>query len=290
VSTPLIRPASSDFDPKAVPIRNAATVMLVRDDDGGEGIGGIGGIEVFMLRRTLKAAFASGMYVFPGGRLDDVDGGAEMEAVCDGLGDEQASSILQIPTGGLAYWVAAIRECFEEAGVLLARSVDTGGVVRFDDPEVAARFAAARANIYDSSLNLVQLCETEGLRLITDTIHYTAHWVTPIGEQRRFDTRFFLARAPQAQEPLHDDGETIASLWTSPADALAREAAGELVMLPPTIACLRFLADHSTADGALAAAATIGTPPKILPKVVFATNARPMQLLMPGDPGYDQAE
>ncbi|MEO6122497.1 MAG: NUDIX hydrolase [Ilumatobacteraceae bacterium] len=283
MSTPLIRPASEDFDPKAVPIRNAATVMLVRDAE-------VGGIEVFMLRRTLKAVFASGMYVFPGGRLDDVDGGAEMEAVCDGLSDEHASAVLQIPSGGLAYWVAAIRECFEEAGVLLARSTDTGEVVRFDDPDVIARFATARANIYDSSLNLVQLCETEGLHLVTDAIHYTAHWVTPIGEQRRFDTRFFLARAPQAQEPLHDDGETIASLWTNPADALARERAGELVMLPPTIASLQFLAEHDTADAALAAAAVIGTPPKILPKVVFPTNGGPMKLLMPGDPGYDDAE
>ena len=287
VSEPLIQPASADFDPKAVPIRNAATVMLVRDADP---VGGVAGIEVFMLRRTLKAAFASGMYVFPGGRLDGVDSATEMEAVCDGLSDEQASAMLQIPSGGLAYWVAAIRECFEEAGVLLARSVDSGEVVRFDDPEVEARFAAARSNIYDSSLNLVQLCETEGLRLTTDAIHYTAHWVTPIGEQRRFDTRFFLARAPQAQEPLHDDGETIASLWTSPADALARERAGELVMLPPTVASLRFLAEHDTADAALAAAAAIGTPPKILPKVVFPPDGGPMQLLLPGDPGYDDAE
>lgn len=284
MSNPLIEAPSGEFDPKAVPIRNAATVMLVRDSATGDGL------EVFMLRRTLSAVFASGMYVFPGGRLDDIDSGVEMEVVCDGLGDARASELLKVPAGGLAYWVAAIRECFEEAGVLLARSIDTGEVVRFDDPKVAARFAAARAGIYDSSLNLVQLCEAEGLRLTTDAIHYTAHWVTPIGERRRFDTRFFLARAPQAQEPLHDDGETIASLWTSPADALAREQSGELLMLPPTISCLQFLAEYATADAALAAAAAIGAPPKIVPKVVFPADGHPIQMLMPGDPGYDEAE
>ena len=271
--------AASVFDPVLVPIRPAATVMLVRDGDAG--------VEVFMLRRTLQAVFAGGMYVFPGGRLDDADGADAMEAVCDGLGDHRASELLQIPSGGLAYWVAAIRECFEEAGVLLARSVTTGDVVRFDDPDVAERFNTARHAIHDSSLGLVELCEREALRLTTDEIFYTAHWITPMGEKRRFDTRFFLARAPQAQEPLHDDGETIASLWVHPTEALARERAGELLMLPPTIACLQFLEPHATADAALAAAATIGVPPRILPKIVPSAHGVPMQLLMPGDAGYD---
>jgi 8-oxo-dGTP pyrophosphatase MutT (NUDIX family) len=281
--------AEAPFDPRSVPVRNAATVMLVRDADDG------GGLEVFMLRRTLQAAFASGMYVFPGGRLDDVDSAVEMEAVCDGLTDARASELLQISHGGLAYWVAAIRECFEEAGVLLARSVDTGEVVRFDDPAIVERFAAARAAVYAGSLDLVALCESERLRLVTDAIHYTAHWITPVGESRRFDTRFFLARAPQAQEPLHDDGETIASLWVRPADALRRERERELLMLPPTMSCLRFLADHSSADAAVAAAAAIGTPPRILPKIVRsaaggAAAGQPIEILLPGEPGYDEAD
>ncbi|NDF84659.1 MAG: hypothetical protein EB144_06255, partial [Actinobacteria bacterium] len=94
-------------------LRPAATVMLIRDV--------ADGFEVFMLQRTHSAAFAGGMYVFPGGRVDATDGAEALEPYCDGLNDHEASAILQIPNSGLAYWVAAIRECFEEAGVLLAR-------------------------------------------------------------------------------------------------------------------------------------------------------------------------
>jgi 8-oxo-dGTP pyrophosphatase MutT (NUDIX family) len=270
------------IDRASVPIKPAATVMLVRDTDAGDGI------EVFMLRRTLQAAFAGGMYVFPGGRLDEVDGGPAMEAMCDGLTDARASELLQIEHGGLAYWVAAIRECFEEAGVLLARRADTGHEVRFDEPAVEERFNAARHQVHDGTLDLIELCSTEGLRLMTDSIHYTAHWVTPLGESRRFDTRFFVARAPAAQEPLHDDGETIASLWVRPTDALERERVGELMMLPPTIACLRFLESHATADAALAAAASIGVPPRILPKIRFAEPGSRIEVVLPGETGYDQ--
>ena len=106
--------AKTDFDPLSVPVRPAATVMLVRDHS-------TNGLEVFMLQRTLQAVFAKGMYVFPGGRVDAVDNGHDLESVCDGLSDVEASALLGMPTGGLGFWVAAIRECFEEAGVLLAR-------------------------------------------------------------------------------------------------------------------------------------------------------------------------
>ena len=104
------------IDPADVPIRPAATVMLVRDAADGES-----GIEVFMLRRTTNATFGAGMYVFPGGRVDGVDGADEIAPFCEGLDDATASDKLGIDHGGLAYWVAAVRECFEEAGVLFAK-------------------------------------------------------------------------------------------------------------------------------------------------------------------------
>lgn len=150
------------------------------------------GFEVFMLQRTLSAAFAGGMYVFPGGKVDATDGAEALEPYCDGLNDVEASAILQIPTGGLAYWVAAIRECFEEAGVLLARDTKTNRTVAFDDIVTQKRFAKARSAVHDSSMNIIELCQHEELRLVTGSIHYVSHWITPVGEARRFDTRFLL--------------------------------------------------------------------------------------------------
>lgn len=263
-----------------VPVNPAATVMLVRDADHG--------LEVFMVRRTLNAAFAGGMYVFPGGRVGDADHAAELEPYCDGLDDTEASARLGIDAGGLAYWVAAIRECFEEAGVLLARPTDAPSLdaVRFDDPEVAARFELARAAVDSGERGLVDVCDAEHLLLTTDRIHYVSHWITPRGEARRFDTRFFVARAPQAQEPLHDDSETIASLWVRPIDALDRFRAGELGMFPPTIRNLEFLESHGSADEALAAASRVTAPPAILPKLRIDDEGQVVGIVFPEDPGY----
>ena len=267
------------FDPTTVPVKPAATVLLVRDADAG-------GVEVFMLRRTFNAAFASGMFVFPGGKVDDVDGVDEIAELCDGLTDAHASSLLGIANGGLAYWVACIRECFEEAGVLLARHESSGDVVRFDDEETAKRFEAERENIHDGSVALLDLCKREGLRLTTDDIHYVSHWITPMGEKRRFDTRFFIARAPQAQEPLHDDGETIESFWISPQEAIERAHEKDLMLMPPTKANIEFLLPFKTVDEVLAAAAQVGTPQTILPKLKIDSDGRVLGIAMPGDPDY----
>ena len=269
------------FDPAAVPIRAAATVMLVRDHP-------INGLEVFMLQRTLAAVFAKGMYVFPGGRVDANDNEDQLEAICDGLDDEEASALLGIPNGGLSYWVAAIRECFEEAGVLLARPTNSNELVRFDiDSVLQNRFNVARHAIHNSNMSLVELCATENLRLVTNNIHYVSHWITPLGEPRRFDTRFFIARAPEAQEPLHDDNETIASLWVSPIEALERHARGDLAMISPTTSNLQFLAPHGTTTDALNAAKKIGTPTAILPKLKTDAEGKVIGITMPGDADYN---
>ena len=270
---------NADFDPVMVPIRPAATVMLLRDHP-------LNGVEVFMLQRTLNAAFAKGMYVFPGGRVDANDAESTLEAHCDGMTDEEASALLGIPHGGLSYWVAVIRECFEEAGVLLARHETTGDVVRFDDDETAQRFEVERENIHDGSVALLDLCKREGLRLTTDDIHYVSHWITPMGEKRRFDTRFFIARAPQAQEPLHDDGETIESFWISPQEAIERAHEKDLMLMPPTKANIEFLLPFTSADEVLEAAAQVGMPQTILPKLKIDSDGRVVGIAMPGDPEY----
>jgi 8-oxo-dGTP pyrophosphatase MutT (NUDIX family) len=268
---------SEPLDADAVPLSPAATVMLVRD--------GADGLEVFMLRRALGASFAGG-YVFPGGRVDVADHAAELEAICDDLDDRQASAQLGLDRGGLAYWVAAIRECFEEAGVLLARPVDSDDAIRFDDPSTEQRFDDARRAVHSGDRSLVDLCAGEGLRLLTGLVEYVSHWITPIGEPKRFDTRFFLALAPAAQVPLHDDSETIASLWVTPRDALARGAAGELHLFPPTIRNLEFLDQHASAVSALAAGAAIESPPAIMPRLRYDDDGRFLGIVLPDDADY----
>ena len=252
--------------------------MLVRDGDDG--------MEVFMLRRNLNSDFVGGAYVFPGGAVDEADRHADLEAVCEGRSDDQASALLDVASGGLAYWVAAVRECFEEAGVLLALTED-GSVVAFADEAVAGRFEGHRRTVNSGEQRLVELCRLEHLRLAAGDIQYFSHWITPLGPPRRYDTRFFVAAAPPEQVPLHDDYETIAHLWVRPQDALARAKAGELEMILPTIKNLEAISRFSRSADLLDAARAIGEVPTILPRVV--NDSEGVRILLPGDPGYADA-
>lgn len=268
-----VSPPPSDLaaTPDAVPAVPAATVMLARDTEAG--------IEVFVLRRTARAVFAPDMYVFPGGKVDPADSAADLDVYVEGLTDAAASAALGIDRGGLAYWVAAVRECFEEASVLLARRRD-GTPADVPDED--------RKAVHDQELSMVELCRRHDLVLDLSEIRYTAHWVTPVGEgTRRFDTRFFLAAAPHDQEGRHDDIETVHSRWVHPAQALAESEAGELALMPPTRASLRFLAAHATVDEALAAADAAGPPPRIQPKIRWGDDDKPRGVSLPGDHDYD---
>lgn len=239
-----------------------------------------------MLRRNLNSDFVGGAYVFPGGAVDPADRETEaVEPLCSGRTDAEASELLTVPSGGLAYWVAAVRECFEEAGVLLAYDRD-GSVLSLADPATASRFEEHRAGVYAGTTRLVDLCAAEGLTLAADRIHYFSHWITPVGPPRRYDTRFFVAQAPPEQVPLEDKRETIASLWVNPAEALARQERGELEMIFPTIRNLEAIARFNTTADLLAAAAAIESVPAILPRVV--ADGQGVRIVLPGDPLYDQ--
>ena len=268
-------------DAPAIAIRDAATVMLVRDGDDGR-------LEVFMLRRNLNSDFVGGAYVFPGGAVDPADRHADLEPLCEGRSDADASTALGLdpPSGGLAYWVAAVRESFEEAGVLLAYDAD-GRIVDFREPAVAERFDRHRAAVDGGERRLVEICADEGLRLAVDGMHYFAHWITPLGPPRRYDTRFFVAAAPVGQTPLHDDRETIANCWIAPSEALSRHLDGEFDLILPTIRNLEAIARFDTAAEVLAAASALDVVPAVLPRVVDDGDG--IRILLPGDPGYDQA-
>jgi 8-oxo-dGTP pyrophosphatase MutT (NUDIX family) len=252
--------------------------MLVRD--------GHDGLYVFMLRRNLNSEFVGGAYVFPGGAVDDADRHSDLEAVCEGRSDAQASEALGIERGGLAFWVAAIRECFEEAGVLLAYD-SRGEVVGLRDAAVASRFARHREAVDLGSRRLVDVCAEERLRLAVDHMHYFSHWITPEGAPRRYDTRFFVCAAPPGQTPLHDNRETIANCWVRPAEALERHRRGDFDLIFPTIKSLEAIARFERSTDLLAAAAAAGEVPSIQPRI--SADGHGVRILLPGDAGYDDA-
>jgi 8-oxo-dGTP pyrophosphatase MutT (NUDIX family) len=264
--------------------RDAATVMLVRDGARRDDIESR--IEVFMLQRHRDSVFLGGAYVFPGGAVDEHDRHADLEGVCAGRTDAVASALLGLdpPTGGLAFWVAGIREAFEEAGVLLAYGPD-GAIVDWSDPSVAARFAEHRKAVDAGERRLVDVCRDEGLSLAADAVHYFSHWITPVGPPRRFDTRFFVARAPEGHTYVHDERETIDHAWVRPAEAIARQARGEVDIILPTLRTLQTIGRFATTDELLTAAAAAGDIPTMLPRVV--QDADGTRILLPGDEGYD---
>ena len=244
-----------------VEVQPAATVMLVRD----AGAHGGGPLEVLMLRRHPESVFAADAWVFPGGRVDAGDAGPA--PIGAGPSDAEANAALRLPSGGLAYWVAAARECFEEAGILLARHPDTGAWLDTSSELAATRFARLRRDVHSGAATLGAVLEAEGLVLDLSGVHYVSHWITPPGRTaRRFDTRFFVAVAPPAQVASHDAAETVESLWTTPADALARSAGGEIHMVIPTIANLEALTRFSSTAELVAAARAIGSVPVAAPR------------------------
>ncbi len=271
-----------------VTVRDAATVMLIRDS---HDEAGLAAIEVCMLRRNLASEFVAGAYVFPGGSVDPEDRGPEAEALCRGRTDAEASAILGVESGGLAFWVAALRECFEEAGVLVAQRHEDdergGGVLDTSDPAVARRFEAHRKAVNDQMRPLLDVCREEGLVLAADTVHFVSHWITPELAPKRFDTRFFVTAAPPGQVAHHDEGETIASIWVRPDDALARHAAGEIELLPPTIANLGSIASFRSTREVMEWASAVTDVPTILPIVLIEDGQ--LLVLRPGDDGYQEA-
>ncbi|MSO90102.1 MAG: NUDIX hydrolase [Acetobacteraceae bacterium] len=207
---------------EAIP-RPAATVLLLRD--------GPGGLEVFMVVRHDAIAFAGGALVFPGGRVDDAD--------------HEFSSIG-------AFHVAAIRETFEECGVLLARPHGGANLVPAD--RAFAIEAKWRATLCAAEIDFATILAAEKLSLAADLLIPFAHWITPRTQRKRFDTHFFMTQAPSDQLAAHDGSESVDSLWITPTAALAGQATGEYKLVFPTFLNLKKLSRYPSAVTALAAA------------------------------------
>ena len=261
---------SDDFDPNAVPIRPASTVMIVDDRPD---------LSVLMIRRNSRMIFAGGMWVFPGGAVDPGEAD-EFEAHCDGLNDAKASERLGLETGGLAFWVAAIRENFEEAGLLL-------GTYRHGGHVDLGSIASDRAALNAGSLSFLDLVQRHDLRLHANDIHYIAHWVTPLGSPRRFSARFFVSRPPVNQQVALDGSESVDWAWVNPSEMLERHSRGELTMMTPTVRMLQSLAKFPNARSALDAARANPSDEQV--RVVYNENGS-YHIVVPGEEGYETAD
>jgi 8-oxo-dGTP pyrophosphatase MutT (NUDIX family) len=221
-----------------VAVRDAATVVLVRDRPH---------LEVLMLQRTPHAVFSPGASVFPGGAVDDDDRAPAVAALVTGGDDPAVSDEMSLSRGGLGVKVAAARECFEEAGLLLARSAATGAAVDLTEAARRARLADLRHALNGGRVAWADVLAAEHAVLDVRDLHLFAHWRTPVGAPRRYDTWFFVARAPDGDDGIHDDNELVASAWMSPADALGEHRAGGIDLIFPTMRTLTILSRFGTA-------------------------------------------
>ena len=254
----------------------AATVLLVRDCDDE--------LEVLMVKRSKRPPFGN-LYVFPGGKIDESDKDLNITNFCNGLNDEQASIKLGVNEGGLSYWVACVRECFEEVGILLAiknngEELDLNGADKH-------KFDNYRSMLLENKISLFEICKKENLSLNLNNIEPFSHWITPEIEIKRFDTRFFIAYIPSKQTERHDGNELTDSVWISPKKALDRSLNGEMPMIMPTISNLQQCLEFDSGQKLLEHQSKLTNDdiPSILPK--FFKNEGKWVGLLPGDEDYD---
>lgn len=252
--------------PPARPIASA-TLLLLRD--------GPDGLEVFMIQRHPEADFAAGALVFPGGRVDPGDGDPRLAALCTRR-DPPAERRLR---------VAAIREAFEECGVLLAREARDGPLV--DAARARDLLARHRADLVAGRLGMADLAAAEGLVLADDRLVPFSHWITPEFVPRRFDTLFYLAETPEQPEPVHDGEESVDSLWIGPDEAVRDAEAQRRPIIFPTLMNLRQLAESRRTADAFAAARRRRIVP-VLPRVEARADGAVM--VIPPDAGYGRVE
>lgn len=236
------------------------------------------GVEVLMLRRAEREGdLRSGACVFPGGVLETADRAAH--AWCLGPTDAEASARLGLPEGGLDYYVAAVRESFEEVGVLLACRPDGSPV---DLGPLQAELAPWRLRLHQGEHDIGALCRHFDLRLDLRGLHYYSHWLTPPGVPKRFDTRFFTVRAPADQLAEADRGEAVELMWTRPAEALAPGSG--YVLLPVTRVTLQELGRQGDAASAHASAAARSDIALTMPR--RGRTRQGLHIVLPWEPGW----
>ena len=223
--------------------RPAATVVLLRERPPG--------FQLLLMRRNRSAGFVPGAYVFPGGRVDAHDADPALVSRVERLTPRAAADRLGLPNGdppAIAYYLAAVREVFEEAAVLIACS---GGHFAPDSSDGRARLVRLRDRLLGGEAGFADVLDDLGVRIHGAALEYIGHWITPEAASRRYDTRFFAALAPPGSRSAPDPREMTDSIWLAPGAALDRHRAGRLPMIFPTIRTLEELSAFSSADAVL---------------------------------------
>ncbi len=264
-----------NYNPNNVPIQNAATIILLADTTK---------LKILMVQRNIKTIFGGGMWVFPGGRVDKSDQSPTLHALSADKTDQCASNILTLPNGGLDYYLAAIRETFEESGILLAINKTTQEQLNFNHKHIANKFITYRTNLNNQAQTFEEIIRKENLMLATKNMHYVARWITPNGPPRRFDARFFVAQAPSSQMAIHDNNEIVNSIWLSPQEILKQHSNGSMQLMEPTLRVVKNLALFDSATAVMSAAADID---KQYHRVRFRGKH---DMLVPGEAGYEDAD
>jgi 8-oxo-dGTP pyrophosphatase MutT (NUDIX family) len=254
----------------------ASTLVLLRDRPPLD-------VEVLLIQRHRASKFAAGDYVFAGGKIEADDNPPDAGGWCVGLDVGRAARALGLDGDGsaaLGYWIGAIREAFEEVGVLLAYGPD-GRAARVDSP----RFADYRRACHADHRAFWDMLRAERLTLATDQLVYFAHWITPEERPLRFDTRFFAAPMPSGQSAVADDREIIDVRWLTPTEAFAAREREEISLRLPTQKNLALFQGASSVTEALARLAGRAVP-TIRPRMVVDAQSKVERSVLPGDPGY----
>ncbi len=229
---------------------DAATIILLRPCPDAT----VGEIEVLMVLRNRKSHFVPGYFVFPGGVLDPEDYEPGIERFIRGINREQAARVLHDmsdPRKAIGAWVAAIRETFEETGVLIAERKD-GSPVSIETTKERERFGRYRSALIRRGCTFTQMLEAENIVLSVDPLHYFSHWITPEPLPRRYDVRFFAAAAPKGQSVAHDGIELTGHIWLRPSLALEDYERGRMGMVLPQLMTLAEISRFKTVGEVLA--------------------------------------
>lgn len=249
------------------PIKDASTVIILRETEGG--------LETFLLCRHHQSGFMGGAHVFPGGKVDPSDKDSGWRTRVDRSPEDISAQLGETDSEvGLGLLVAAVRETFEEAGILLAGTATD------------ANLEAVRQRLHEGA-GFAELARDIDMKIDSISLTPYARWITPKMESRRFDTRFYITVLPEGQSPSHDGTETTSATWLSPASAIKDMFAGRIKLAPPTVRTLQWLAQFTDTKTVIADALS-RKPPLVRPELITGDDG--WFLALPGDPEHPEDE